>query len=153
MRGSWRLNKDFNILTSPTPPDIAVCRSRSPDAQPEARGLSFLLSVGFLYHILSPTYPQNLLGGSNSSIWPIHRNLSSATTPGQSGPGSDDNERILCFTQSSSITGASLLDCLVSYQDTRWGSLTLLQWCSQCILQPQTNGPVECGIPFITNNV
>ena len=35
--------EDCNILTSPAPPDIAVCRSRSPDAQPEARGLSFLL--------------------------------------------------------------------------------------------------------------
>ena len=30
MRGSWRPNKDCNILTSPAPPDIAVCRSRSP---------------------------------------------------------------------------------------------------------------------------
>ena len=30
MRGSWRLNKDCNILTSPAPPGIAVCRSRSP---------------------------------------------------------------------------------------------------------------------------
>ena len=30
MRGSWRLNKDSDILTSSAPPDIAVCRSRSP---------------------------------------------------------------------------------------------------------------------------
>ena len=30
VRGSWRLNKDCNILTSPAPPDIVVCRSRSP---------------------------------------------------------------------------------------------------------------------------
>ena len=30
VRGSWRLNKDSNILTSPAPPEIAVCRSRSP---------------------------------------------------------------------------------------------------------------------------
>ena len=30
MRGSWRLNKDSNILTSPAPPDIAVCLSHSP---------------------------------------------------------------------------------------------------------------------------
>ena len=30
MRGSWGLNKDCNILTSPAPPGIAVCRSRSP---------------------------------------------------------------------------------------------------------------------------
>ena len=28
--GSWRLNKDCNILTSPAPQVIAVCRSRSP---------------------------------------------------------------------------------------------------------------------------
>ena len=33
----------------------ALCRSRSPDAQPEARGLRYLLSASFLYHILSPT--------------------------------------------------------------------------------------------------
>ena len=57
MRGSWRQNKDCNIWTSPAPPDIAVChsRSRSPDAQPEARGPSSLLDDGFLYCILSPT--------------------------------------------------------------------------------------------------
>ena len=30
MRGSWRLNKDCNILTSPAPSDIAVRRSCSP---------------------------------------------------------------------------------------------------------------------------
>ena len=29
VRGSWRLNKNCNILTSPVPPDIAVCLSRS----------------------------------------------------------------------------------------------------------------------------
>ena len=44
VRGSWRSNKDCNIVTSPAPPDIAVCRSRSPDAQPEARGINFLLA-------------------------------------------------------------------------------------------------------------
>ena len=54
-KGSWRPNKDCNILTSPAPPDIVVCRSRSPDAQPDVRGLTFLLSDGFFYHILSPT--------------------------------------------------------------------------------------------------
>ena len=30
-----------------------------------------------------------------SSIWPIDRTLSSATIPGQSGPGSDGNEGVL----------------------------------------------------------
>ena len=34
-----------------------------------------------------------------SSIWPIDRTLSGATTPGQSGPGSDGNEGVLCIPQ------------------------------------------------------
>ena len=37
----------------------ALCLFRSPDAQPEARGLSLLLSAGFLYHILSLTGLRN----------------------------------------------------------------------------------------------
>ena len=49
-----------------------------------------------------------------SSIWPFDRTLSSATTPGQSGPGSDGNERVFRIPQSSCITGTSLSDRLVS---------------------------------------
>ena len=41
--------------------------------------------------------------------------LSGATIPGQSGPGSDGNKWVLRIPQSSSIIGASLSDCLVSY--------------------------------------
>ena len=44
---------------------------------------------------------------SNSSIWPVAETLSGATTPGQSAPGSDDNEGVLHIPQSSNITGAS----------------------------------------------
>ena len=36
---------------------------------------------------------------SNGSIWPIDRALSGATTPGQSGSGSDDKEGVLCIPQ------------------------------------------------------
>ena len=50
-----------------------------------------------------------------SSIWSIDRTLSGATTPGQSGPGSNKNEGVLHIPQSSSITRASPSDCLVSY--------------------------------------
>ena len=50
-----------------------------------------------------------------SSIKPIDRALSDATTPGQSGPGSNSNEGVLHISQSSSITGTSPSDCLVSY--------------------------------------
>ena len=41
--------------------------------------------------------------------------MSGATTPGQSGPGSDSNEEVLHIRQSSSITGTSPSDCLASY--------------------------------------
>ena len=51
----------------------------------------------------------------HSTIWPIDRTLSGATTPGQSGPRSNGNEEVVHIPQSSSITGASPSDCLVSY--------------------------------------
>ena len=50
-----------------------------------------------------------------SSIWSIDRTLSCATTLGQSGPGSDSNEEVLCIPEISSITGASRSDVFVSY--------------------------------------
>ena len=50
-----------------------------------------------------------------SSIWPIDRTLSGAPTPGQSGLGSDGNERVLRIPQSFTITGTSSSDCLVLY--------------------------------------
>ena len=52
---------------------------------------------------------------SNSSIWPIGKTLSGATTLGQIEPGSNGNEEVHYIPQSSSITGVSLSDCLVSY--------------------------------------
>ena len=70
-----------------------------------------------------------------SSIRSIDRTLSGATTPGLSGPESDGNEGVLRIPQSSSITGTSALDYLVSYQDTRCWGLTRLQRCSRCIIQ------------------
>ena len=50
-----------------------------------------------------------------SSIQPIDRALSGATIPDQSGPGSNGNEGVRRIPQSPSITGTSLLCCLVSY--------------------------------------
>ena len=53
-----------------------------------------------------------------SSIWPIDRTFSGATTLGQSGIGSDGNEGVLRVPQSSSNTGTSSPYSLVLYQDT-----------------------------------
>ena len=52
---------------------------------------------------------------SDSSIKSTEKTLSEATTPDQSGPGSNDNEGVLHIPQNSCITGASSSDCLVSY--------------------------------------
>ena len=54
---------------------------------------------------------------SNSSIWSIHKTLSVATTPGQSGLRSDDNKNIFHIPQSSSIIEALPSDFLVSYPE------------------------------------
>ena len=58
-----------------------------------------------------------------SSVSPIDRTLSDATIPGQSRPGSDGNEGVLRISQSSSITGTSPSDCLVSYIRTLVGGV------------------------------
>ena len=50
-----------------------------------------------------------------SSIQLIDRALLGATISGQSGLGTNGNEGVLRIPQSSSITGTSPSDCLVSY--------------------------------------
>ena len=42
-----------------------------------------------------------------SSIWPIDRTLSGATTQSQNGPGSDGNEGVLLSPQNPNITETS----------------------------------------------
>ena len=79
-----------------------------------------------------------------SSIWPIDRTLSSATTPSQSGPASNGNEAVLRIPQSSSITGTSPCDCLVSYPGNLLGESY-----SRCILQPQPTEQLEVKVDAI----
>ena len=57
----------------------------------------------------------------HSSIWLLGRTLSDATTPGQCRSRNDGNEGVFPILQSSSITGASLSDCLVSYLGNSFG--------------------------------
>ena len=80
-----------------------------------------------------------------SFISPIHRTLTGSTTSRLSGPWSNGKEVALRIPQSSSITGASPSNCLVSFQDTRGGGgFTPLQRSSLWILQLQlTFGPVS----------
>ena len=70
--------------------------------------------------------------------------LSGATTPGQSGPGSDGNKGVFRIPQCSCIAGTSPSDCLVLYPGhSLGGGLTPLQRSSRCILQPQPTGHYE----------
>ena len=61
-----------------------------------------------------------------SFIWTIDGTLSGVSTPGQSGPGSDSNEGVLHISPNSSITGASPLDCLISYPGHSFGGFSHL---------------------------
>ena len=61
-----------------------------------------------------------------SSIWSIERALSGATTPGQSGPGSNGYEVVLRIPQSSCISAISPSDCWVSGQYTELNVKTIL---------------------------
>ena len=51
----------------------------------------------------------------------MNRTLSGVTTPDQNGPESNANKGVLCIPQSSSITGTSPSDCLVSYARHKLG--------------------------------
>ena len=75
------------------------------------------------------------------SIWSINRTLSDATTPGQSGPGSNGYEGVLHILEISNLLPS---DVLMSYPGHSLyvcgGDLTPLQKCSWCILQLQPTG-------------
>ena len=75
---------------------------------------------------------------SNSSIWPIDRTLSGATTPGQVVPGSNAYEEVSIPQGSPSDFFNIILGTFIG-----GGGLTLLQRCSLCILQPQSNGFIK----------
>ena len=72
-----------------------------------------------------------------SSTWLIHKNLSGASTLGQSGHGSDGNKDALRIPHSSSIIVTSPSDCLVFYPEHSLGGLTPLQRSNRCIVHPQ----------------
>ena len=64
----------------------------------------------WLFSVISRT----LVGGG---LTPLQRSSRCILQPQPTGQG---NEGVLCIPQSFSITEASPLDCLVSYQDIRW---------------------------------
>ena len=67
VRGSWRPNRNFNILTPNLWPST-LCLSRSSDAQSEALG-STLRGAGFLYFILASSLDPNSSEPQAPSAW------------------------------------------------------------------------------------
>ena len=94
------------------------------------------------YSVLIQTI-QFCISKQSSSIQPIDRALSGATTPCQSGPGSNGNEGVLHIPQSPSITGTSPSDCLMSYQDTHWGVLPLCRGAVGVFYSPSRLGNTQ----------
>ena len=87
-----------------------------------------------------------------TSIQPIDRTLSCANIRGQSRPSSDSNKGVFCIPQSSSITGPSPSDCLVSYPGHSWWWVLLLSREAICVIYlPSQVGkmPLE---PFISKD-
>ena len=81
-----------------------------------------------------------------NSVWPIDRTLSGATTRDQSGPVNNGNKGVLRILQSSSITGASPSDCLVSYPRH---SLRVLPLCRDSVgvfYSPSWPGQIYVGV-------
>ena len=88
-----------------------------------------------------------------SSIRTIDRTQAVASTPSQSGLGSDSSEGVLCIPQSSSITGTSTSDYLGSYpRHSLVGGITPLQRSSRSILQKKFGlfySPSRLGRKFL----
>ena len=86
--------------------------------------VGYLMPNSFLYikTVLFQTI-QFCISTQFRSTWLMYRTLSGATTLGYNRPGSHCNKGVLCIPKSSSISGTSLSDCLVSYlgHTLRWG--------------------------------
>ena len=83
--------------------------------------------------------------------------LSDATTPGLSGPGSDDMKLYSALPKASASLEPHHQVVLCYIQNTRWlwwwwWGLTPLQRCRRCILQPQPTGQTDsCVIMELSN--
>ena len=125
VRGSWRLNKDCNILTSPAPPDIAVCLSRSPGqlnrgpgAQLSAESLFSQLNLEHCFKLWNVTAQSRVPRDPSAGCCFLYSILSST----------DSNflwtELYCCFTptQSLPITGQRNMQLKPSLEWHVWSS-------------------------------
>ena len=85
VRGSWRLNKECSILTSPAPPDIAVCRSRSPGLLNRRPGGPLRLVLFSLPHLVSNSSDLQLTQISYAELYYCFTSTQSILMASQAG--------------------------------------------------------------------
>ena len=113
-RVKWS-NPGKGVAPSPTP-WCSKLSKREPSGHPPLWSPTLLIyKYSFCLHTVKCQTIQFSISTQFSSNGPIDRALLGATTPGQSGPGSNNNEGVLHIPQSSRITGTSPSDCVVSY--------------------------------------
>ena len=111
------------------------------------------LSKIFLFQSIQPSQTvlfQTIQFSISIQLVLLDRTLSGATILSQSGPGSNGDEGVIYIPQSSSITGTSSSDCLVSYPGhslVGWG-LTPLRSYNWWILQLQLTGQSILNVFF-----
>ena len=88
--------------------------NRFSEVQFQCQKQTIQLSISTQFKYLNSSFSSNSVLQS-SSIWAIDWTRLGVTTAGQSGPRSDRNEGVHRITQSSSLTGISQSNCLVSY--------------------------------------
>ena len=118
VRGSWRPNKDCNILTPTLMAVSVVSFSFSRAAQPEAQGPSSLLDDGFLYCILSPTglqTPSGVLRAPSAGCgFPYHILSPTSLIPNSSGAPRAPSAGLSLPHLISNLSGHQLTDFLSS---------------------------------------
>ena len=120
VRGSWRLNKDCNILTSPAPPDIAVCLSRTPGTQLSAESLFSLLDLEHCFKLWTATVQSEVPRPSSAGRCSLYSVLSPTASNFLC------TELYYCFTptQSLPITGQRNMQLSPSLEWHVWSSLS-----------------------------
>ena len=115
VRGSWRLNKDCNLLTPLLWPS-ALCLSRSPDAQTEGRGPTLLAFSPASYHQL--VWSPNSIRGPKSPfglVWlSLPHLITASLVPNSSGAPRAPSAGLSLPHLISNFSGPQLTDFLSS---------------------------------------
>ena len=101
------------------------------------KAVLFLTIQFSIIHLFALSLNMSLNISLNSSIWPIDRTLSGATTPARVDLGAIAMKGYSAFAKAPALLKPHHQIVLYNFQDFRWGGLTPQQRSSRCIQQPQ----------------